>query len=69
MNANDLNRHRRVTEAVAALRLIDAEDIKQLDDDTLITLNAAVAARTMFTNEELRRRHWRRINASGGNAA
>lgn len=60
----DLNRRRRIGDAIDALRLIDADDIAHLDDATLETLHVAVAARTMFSSSEICRRQWSRCAAA-----
>lgn len=60
----DLNRRRRIGDALDALRLIDADDIARLDDDTLMALHAAVASRAMFTSREICCRQWSRCAAA-----
>ena len=44
----DLNRRRRVGDAIAALRLIDCADIKALDDDTLVAFDTRETADTQW---------------------
>ena len=61
----DSNRRRRVNAAIDALDQITADDIRLLDDETMMSLHSRIAARAMYLSDEIRRRQWSRVAAAG----
>lgn len=60
----DLNRRRRIGDAIDALRLITCDDLKALDDDMLRSFNTAIGGVAAFSSVELDIRHWTRRDAA-----
>lgn len=56
--AQDLNRRRRIGDAIAELRLIDCADIRALDDATLTAFNTAIWAVAAYSDIEIDLRRW-----------
>ena len=59
----DLDRRRRVGDAIDALSLIGCDDIKSLDDDMLRAFKNAVWAVATYADIQIDIRHWARRDA------